>query len=81
MAHKVKRVMDADRVDWLIDAPIPCPECGNEAVARIAVLKARNSIDCRYCGTTIDLTDAGTRAFIDELSRVVSSLCSGGKDG
>lgn len=37
-----------------------------EAVARIAVLKASNSIECRNCGASIDLTDPGTRAFVDE---------------
>jgi hypothetical protein len=51
-----------------------------EAVARIAVLKARNSIECRYCGTAIDLTDPGTRAFIDELSSVLTCLCSSSED-
>jgi transcription elongation factor Elf1 len=69
--------MDVDDVDWLIDAPIPCPNCGNEAVAKIAVLKARHAIGCRYCGTAIDLTDPGTRAYLDEFSRVVASLFSG----
>ena len=77
MAHTVKSVMDIDGVDWLIDAPIPCPKCGREAVAKIAILKASNSIGCRYCGTAIDLTDPGTRAFIEEFSRVVASLLSG----
>ena len=76
-AHTAKRVMDVDRVDWLIDAPIPCPKCGAEAVAKIATLKARNSIDCRYCGTSIDLTDPGTRAFIEKFSSLVASLLSG----
>ena len=50
MAHTVKRVMDVDGVDWRIDAPVPCPRCGNEAVAKVALLKARNAIGCRYCG-------------------------------
>lgn len=77
MAHTVKRVMDVDGVDWLIDAPIPCPKCGKEAVAKIAILKARNAIGCRYCGATIDLTNPGTRAYIDEFSCVVASLLSG----
>ena len=76
-AHTVKRVMDVDRVDCLIDAPILCPTCGTEAVAKVALLKARNTIGCRYCGTTIDLTDPGTRAYLEEFSRVVASLLSG----
>ena len=77
MAHTVKRVVDADRVDWLIDAPIPCPKCGAEAIAKLALLKARNAIGCRSCGTAIDLTNPGTRAFIEELSSVVARLLSG----
>jgi hypothetical protein len=31
----------------------------------------------RYCGTAIDLTDPGTRVFIEEFSSVVASLFSG----
>lgn len=77
MARTVKQVMAVDEADWLIDAPIPCPTCGTEAVAKIAILKTRTSIGCRYCGSAIDLTDPSTRAFIDELSRVVASLFSG----
>ena len=77
MAHSVKRVMDVDEVDWLIDAPIPCPTCGTEAVAKVAILKARSAIGCRHCGTAIDLTDPGTRAFIEEISSVVARLLSG----
>ena len=77
MAHTAKRVMDVDRVDWLIDAPIPCPTCGKEAVAKIAILKARNEIGCRYCGAAIDLTNAGTRTDIEEVSSVVASLLFG----
>lgn len=77
MAHTVKRVMDVDRVDWLIDAPIPCPTCGMEAVAKVALLKTRDSIGCRYCRTAIDLTDPGTRAFVEEFSSVVTSLLAG----
>ena len=73
----VKRVMDVDAVDWLIDAPIPCPKCGNEAVAKIAILKARNAIGCRSCGAAIDLTDPSTRVYLDEISSVVASLLSG----
>ena len=76
-AHTVKRVMDVDRVDWLIDAPIPCPKCGAEAVAKIALLKACRAIGCRSCGTTIDLTNPGTRAFVEEVSSVVARLLSG----
>ena len=76
MAHTLKRVMDVDQVDWLIDAPIPCPKCGNEAVAKIALLKARNTIGCRCCGAAIDLTHPGTRAYLDEFSSVVASLMS-----
>ena len=77
MVHTVKRVMDVDPVEWLIDAPIPCPKCGTEAVAKIALLKARNTIGCCYCGTVIDLTDPGTHAFIEEFSGAVASLLSG----
>ena len=77
MARTVKRVMDVDPVDWLIDAPIPCPKCSTEAVTKVATLKARNSIGCCYCGTVIDLTDPGTRAFIEEFSSAVASLLSG----
>lgn len=69
--------MGTDGLDWLIDAPIPCPSCCREAVAKIAILKARDSIRCRYCGTAIDLTDPGTRVFIEEFSSVVASLFSG----
>jgi transcription elongation factor Elf1 len=65
-----------DGVDWLFDAPIPCPTCGKEAVAKIAMLKALDSITCRYCGAKIDLTDAGTRAFIDEFSSMMAGLLS-----
>jgi transcription elongation factor Elf1 len=72
--------MGTSRFDWLIDAPIPCPACGTEAVARIAVLKARSSIGCRSCGTVIDLTDPVMRAFVDQFSCVVTSLCSNSKD-
>ena len=77
MAHTVKRVMDVDAVDWLIDAPIPCPKCGKEAVAKVAILKARDSIGCSYCGTAIDVADPGTRAYIAEFSSAVASLLSG----
>jgi transcription elongation factor Elf1 len=77
MAHTVKRVMDVDGVDWLIDAPIPCQKCGAEAIANIAILKTRNAIGCRSCGTAIDLTHPGTRAFIEEFSSVVARLLSG----
>jgi hypothetical protein len=44
---------------------------------KVAVLKARDTINCRYCGTKIDLTDPGCRAFVEELSGVVTSLFSG----
>jgi DNA-directed RNA polymerase subunit RPC12/RpoP len=78
VAHSpVKSPMDTCAFDWLIDAPIPCPTCSREAVAKIAVLKARDSIRCRYCATVIDLTDPGCRAFVEELSNVVASLYSG----
>jgi transcription elongation factor Elf1 len=77
MTHAVKRVMDVDGVDWLIDAPVPCPTCGKEAVAKVAILKTRNSVACRYCGSAIDLTDPGTRAYLEEFSSVVCSLLSG----
>ena len=80
MGHTVKRVMDVDGVDWLIDAPIPCPKCGKEAVAKIALLKARSEIGCRSCGIAIDLTHPGTRAYIDEFSNVVASLLSGSNE-
>ena len=69
--------MEADGCDWLIDAPIPCPSCGKEAVANLAILKVHDSIGCRFCGTTIDLTDPGTRALIEEVSHVVASLYLG----
>ena len=68
--------MEVDGVDLLIDVPIPCPKCGKEAVAKIAILKARDSIGCSYCGAAIDLTDPGTRTYLDELSSVVASLMS-----
>ena len=73
----LKLIMGTDRSDWLIDAPIPCPKCGAEAVAKLALLKARNAIGCRSCGTAIDLTNSGTRAFIEEFSSVMASLLSG----
>jgi hypothetical protein len=73
----VRSPMGTDGCDWLIDAPIPCPSCGKEAVASLAILKAHDSIGCRYCRTAIDLTDPGTRAFIEEFSSVVASLYSG----
>jgi transcription elongation factor Elf1 len=66
--------LGTEGVDWLFDAPIPCPTCGKEAIAKIAMLKALDSITCRYCGARIDLTDAGTRAFIDEFSSVMAGL-------
>jgi hypothetical protein len=69
--------MDVNRVDWLIDAPVPCPNCGNEAIAKIAFLKARNSIGCRYCAAAIDLTGPGTRFYLDKIPGVVASLLSG----
>jgi hypothetical protein len=59
---------------------MPCPTCGKEAVARIAILKAHSSIGCRFCGATIDLTDPGTRAFLEEFSSVVASLYSDSED-
>ena len=65
-----------DVVDVLVDAPIPCQKCGKEAVAKIAILKARNAIGCCHCGAAIDLTDPGTRAYLDEFSSVVASLMS-----
>jgi hypothetical protein len=68
--------MGTEGVNWLFDAPIPCPTCGKEVVAKIAMLKALDAITCRYCGARIDLTDAGTRAFIDEFSSVVAGLLS-----
>jgi transcription elongation factor Elf1 len=72
--------MGTDGLDWLIDAPVPCPTCGMEAVAKIAILKAHDSIRCRYCGTAIDLTDPGTRAFVREFSSVVARLLNGSPD-
>jgi transcription elongation factor Elf1 len=72
--------MGTDGLDWLIDAPIPCPTCGMEAVAKIAILKTHDSIRCRYCGTAIDLTDPGTRAFVEEFSGVVARLLNGSPD-
>jgi transcription elongation factor Elf1 len=79
---RVRSPMDTRRVDWAFDAPIPCQTCHKEAVAKIAVLKARNTIICLHCGTAIDLTDAGMRAFVEEMSRVIASICSlGGYDG
>jgi hypothetical protein len=68
--------MDTFEIDWRYDAPIPCPSCGKEAVVKLAVLKARDSIGCRSCGTAIDLTDPGIRAFVEEFSTVVASLSS-----
>jgi transcription elongation factor Elf1 len=73
----VKSPMDTHASDWLIDAPIPCAICGKDAVAKIAVLKARDSIRCGYCGTAIDLNDPGCRAFVEEFSNVVATLFSG----
>ena len=70
--------MDTRRVDWTFDAPIPCPTCGRETIAKLALLKVRDSIGCSCCGTAIDLTDPFTRAFVEELSDVVASLSSGG---
>jgi hypothetical protein len=69
--------MDTDGIDWLVDAPIPCPTCGMEAVAKLGILKAHSSIGCRYCGTEIDLTDPGTRAFVEEFACVVARLSNG----
>jgi hypothetical protein len=63
--------MGVDQLDCLIDAPTPC---GSEAVARVAVLKTSDSIVCRRCSTAIDLTNPGTRNFIEEFSRIVASL-------
>ena len=81
VAHNpVNSPMDSNGSDWLIDAPIPCPTCGKEAVAKIAVLKGRDAIYCSYCGTEIDLTDPGCRAFIEEVSDVVASLFSVSED-
>ena len=71
---RVRSPMDTRRVDWAFDAPIPCQTCHKEAVAKIAILKAHDSIRCRYCGTAIALTDPGTRTFIEEFSSVVASL-------
>ena len=73
MTHTVKRNTDVDEVDWL-DAPIPCPQCCKETVASIAILKARSSIGCRYCGAAIDLTDPGTRGYLEEFANVVAIL-------
>ena len=42
------------------------------------MLKARADMRCRHCGSAIDLTDPGTRAFIEEISSAVTRLCSGG---
>ena len=64
------------RIDWRYDAPIPCPTCGKEAVVKLAILKAGDSIGCRYCATSIDLTDPGIRAFVEEFSSVVACLSS-----
>jgi transcription elongation factor Elf1 len=75
---RVRSPMDARRVDWAFDAPIPCPTCGRENIAKLALLKARDSIRCSCCGMAIDLTDPSTRAFVEELSDVVASLSSGG---
>jgi hypothetical protein len=74
---RVRSPMDARRVDWAFDAPIPCPTCGRETIAKLALLKARDSIRCRCCGSAIDLTDPSTRAFVEELSNVVARLSSG----
>lgn len=73
MTHAVKLNPHFDEVDWL-DAPIPCRQCGKETVASIAILKAHSSIDCRYCGAVIDLTDPGTRGYLEEFSSAVASL-------
>jgi hypothetical protein len=76
-AHNaVSSPMGIDGLDWLFDAPIPCPTCGKAAVAKIAILKAHSSIGCGYCGAPIELTDPGTRGFVEEFSRVVASLYS-----
>ena len=81
MGHSpVRSPTGSGAFDWLFDAPIPCPTCGKEAVAKIAILKAHNSITCRYCGTAINLTDPGIRVFIEKFSSVVASLYSGVED-
>jgi hypothetical protein len=71
--------MDYRRIDWAFDAPVLCLTCGRETVAKLALLKARDSIGCCYCGAAIDLTDPGTRAFVEELSDVVECLSWGGE--
>jgi endogenous inhibitor of DNA gyrase (YacG/DUF329 family) len=73
----VQSPMESCATDWLVDAPIPCPTCGKEVVAKISVLKARDSIICPHCGSAVDLTDPGCRAFVEELSNVVATLFPG----
>jgi hypothetical protein len=78
---RVRSPMDTRRVDWALTRLFR-QTCHKEAVAKIAVLKARNTIICLHCGTAIDLTDAGMRAFVEEMSRAIASICSrGGYDG
>ena len=61
-------------LEWIVDAPIPCPECGKEAAAKIGFLQSNDAIPCPYCGTVIDLTTPERRAFINEFSKAVASV-------
>jgi hypothetical protein len=64
----VKRVVDADRVDWLIDAPITARPGAKLSQNRPS--KARNAIGCRFAGTN----RSAIRARLFESSGVVARL-------
>ena len=77
MTPTVKRVMDVDAVDWLIDVPIPCPKCGNEAVAKSPFSRrATRSAAVIAVPPSISPTPC-TRAYLNEFSRVLTGFLSG----
>ena len=67
--------MDTDRFDWLIDAPIACPKRGYGAIARIAVLKARNGSMNRRMSQGHAMRTTLGRARVTQTVRPLLSRC------
>ncbi len=51
---------------WIVDLPIPCPECNKETPDTVARLVKLDTLPCRGCGHNIDLSDH--RVMIQEFA-------------
>jgi hypothetical protein len=51
-----------------IRVEVPCGKCGKAGLQPLAELAVNDNAECRYCGETIDLSDAVAKADIARLA-------------